>query len=233
VGDLPKANELLSELQQSDNAFTPRARIWQIVLAGGMARGYAELADGYVAGGRINRADALEFHKQAVSLRAMASHCAMDFTQAVHAFLSRDPSVDVQLGFDLPPGTAGQPILLRKPYGGTMPIDSEVRALETAMIEYDVIRAICQANGTESDSPQMVAKFKAEVMTPRVTFLWAAARTLFDVSAIYNYDKLDEPRRFQAMCQEALAALQSIPATDETKAMTKKIQAALKKAPGH
>jgi hypothetical protein len=70
-------------------------------------------------------------------------------------------------------------------------------------------------------------------MTPRVTFLWAAARTLFDVSAIYNYDKLDEPRRFQAMCQEALAALQSIPATDETKAMTKKIQAALKKAPGH
>jgi hypothetical protein len=229
-GDMAKANDRLSEIQQSDNGFTPRARIWQIVLAGGMSQGYSELADGYAAGDRLHHKDQLAFHSQVTELRALASHTAMDFTQAVDAFIHRDPSTDVQLGFDLPPGTLTEPVLLRKPYRGIMPQEGEMQALRTTMLEHDVIGMICSVNGATNDSAPMLAKFKAEVTTPRFTFLYAAAKTLFEVSGIFALNRLDEPQKFKVMTQEALSALKSIPETDATKALTKKIEAAVKKA---
>src|ERR1017187_9477332 len=202
-GDIMKANDELSELQQTDNEFSPRARIWQTVLAGGMARGYCELADGYESGGRINHANPLAFHKQMMDLRAMAAHAAMDFTQAVHLFAARDPSAEVQLAFDLPPGSAAEAV-----------------SLETAMVERGVIRAVCQANGTEGDSAQALERFRAgEVKTPRATFLYAAAKTLFDVSDVFGYNKMDQPQRRKVMLDEALAALHSIPETKEAVAL--------------
>ena len=229
-GDLAKANDRLSEIQQTDNGFTPRARIWQIVLAGGLAQGYADLADAYAAGERTNRKESLAFHRQAKENRTLAAHAAMDFTQAVHAFIKRDPSTDVQLGFDLPPGSLTDPALLRKPYEGAMPQEGEIQTLRTNVLEHDVIGQICLVNGTTNDSAQMLAKFKAEVTTPRFTFLYASAKTLLDVSGIFALNRMDEPQKLQVMCQEALSALKSIPETDATKALTKKIEAAMKKA---
>jgi hypothetical protein len=231
-GDIMKANDDLSELQQSDNEFSPRARIWQTVLAGGMARGYCELADGYESGGRINRAHSLAFHKQVVDLRAMAAHAAMDFTQAVHLFANRDPSAEVQLAFDLPPGSAADPAALRKAYAGIVMQEAETQSLETAMVERGVIRAVCQANGTEGDSAQALERFRAgEVKTPRATFLYAAAKTLFDVSEVFSPNKMDQPQRRKVMLEEALAALHAIPETKEATALATKVQAVLKKIP--
>lgn len=231
-GDIMKANDDLSELQQTDNTFSPRARIWQTVLAGGMARGYCELADGYESGARINHANSLAFHKQMMDLRAMAAHAAMDFTQAVHMFAARDPSAEVQLAFDLPPGSSADPAALRKAYAGILMPDAEAVSLETAMIERGVIRAVCQANGTEGDSAQALERFRAgEVKTPRATFLFSAARTLFDVSDVFGPNKLDQPQRRKVMLEEAMAALHSIPETKEATALTAKIQAVLKKIP--
>jgi len=231
-GDIMKANDELSELQQTDNEFSPRARIWQTVLAGGMARGYCELADGYESGGRLKPASSLEFHKQVTNLRAMAAHAAMDFTQAVHWFATRDPSADVQLAFDLPPGSAADPAALRKAYAGILMPDAEAQSLETAMVERGVIRAVCQANGTEGDSAQALERFRAgEVKTPRATFLYAAAKTLFDVSDVFSANKLDQPQRRRVMLDEALASLHSSPETMEAAALATKIQAVLKKIP--
>jgi hypothetical protein len=231
-GDLAKANDDLSELQQDDNEFSPRARIWQTVLAGGLAKGYCELADGYESGARLSRTDSLAFHKQVVELRSLAAHAAMDFTQAVHSFTTRDPSSEVQLAFDLPPGSVTEPVALRRAYGGLLMQDAEMQALETAMVERGVIRAICQATGSEGDSAQALERFRAsEVKTPRATFVYAAAKTLFDVSDLFGPAKMDEPQRRRVMLAEALAALQSIAQTKDTTALATKIQAALKKIP--
>jgi len=233
AGDLAKANDDLSEIQQSDNVFVPRARIWQIVLAGGMARGYSELADGYASGARLNRENSLPFHKQVTDLRAQSGHAAMDFTQAVHSFVAQDPSADVQLGFDLPPGSVVEPLALRKPYAGMVLQDAEAQALETAMLERGVIRVLCLVNGAPEDSAQVLEKYRAdEVKTPRATFLYAAAKTLFDASDIFSSNKLDQPQRLKVMCEEAEAALHSIPESRETAALAAKIQGVLKKIPG-
>ena len=232
-GDLAKANDSLSELQQSDNEFSPRARIWQVVLAGGLAKGYSELADGYGSGARLSAGNSLAFHKQMVDLRSLAAHAAMDFTQAVHAFTTRDPSSDVQLAFELPPGSAADPLLLRKAYSGTPMTDGETQALETAMLERGVIRAICQAaTGSEGDSAQALERFRAsEVKVARGTFVYAAAKALFNLSDLFGPAKMDEPQHRKVMLAEASAALASVPETSETKALATKVQALLKKIP--
>jgi len=232
-GDFAKANDDLSELQQSDNVFAPRARIWQIVLAGGMARGYSELADGYEAGAKFNRDNSLPLHKRLTDLRAAASHAAMDFTQAVHSFAANDPSADVQLSFDFPPGSIAQPLSLRKVYSGAVLTDSEAQALEAAMAERGVIRMLCLAGGTAEDPAKALEKFKGgDVKTPRATFLYATAKTLFDASELFTSNKLDQPQRRRVMCEEALVALRSVPETSETSGLVARIQTALKKIPG-
>ena len=233
IGDMTRANDSLSELQQRDNGFTPRARIWQIVLAGGMAQGYCDLADGYASGARLNRANSLPFYKQVTALRAMASHTAMDFTQAVHTFVNRDPSQEVQLAFELPPGSITEPVALRRPYAGIPMQDAEAQALETAMVERGVLRALCLAAGSKDDSAQALERFRAEeVKTPRATFLYAAAKMLFDVSDVFSPNKMDQPQRLRVMLNEATAALGSVAETKESAALNKKIQAVLKRIPG-
>jgi hypothetical protein len=232
-GDLAKANYNLSELQQSDNVFAPRARIWQVVLAAGMARGYSELADAYEAGAKFNRDNSLPFHKQVTDLRAQANHAAMDFTQAVHSFAAQDPSADVQLSFELPPGSAVEPPSLRKVFAGIILPDAEAQALETAMVERGVIRVLCLANGVGEDSAQVLVKYKAnEVKTSRATFLYAAAKTLFEASDIFASNRLDQPQRRKVMCDEALVALSSVPETKDSVLLVTRIQNVLRKIPG-
>jgi hypothetical protein len=60
--------------------------------------------------------------------------------------------------------------------------------------------------------------------------VYGTAKALYDLSALWGPQKLDLPNRLQMMCQEALDALHSVPETKETKALTAKIQASLKKS---
>ena len=69
-----------------------------------------------------------------------------------------------------------------------------------------------------------------EFRVPRETFLMAAAKSLSEQSELFTGTKLDQPNRLKMLSQEALAALAAIPPTKETKALTEKIQARLRKA---
>jgi predicted nucleic acid-binding protein len=58
----------------------------------------------------------------------------------------------------------------------------------------------------------------------------AMADSLYRFSQLYAADKLDEPRKMDALIQRAQAALAGLPETKETKEVNARIQAALKKA---
>ena len=58
----------------------------------------------------------------------------------------------------------------------------------------------------------------------------AAAKRLYEASDVYTDKKLDLPNKLKILSIEALGALKSIPETKETKALTDKIQKAMKKA---
>jgi len=234
AGDFVKANENLQQILQTENEFTVRARPWATVLSAGVAQGYAETADEYEAGAKANRANPMPFRKDMSALRTQASAAALEFTENIHKYIAADKEQEVLLAFESPTGSAVEPPGLRKISSGQLVQDSERDALVRAMVQRGFILAAARATGSPNDPAKLAETLKnGEAKTPRPQFLAAMAQELYDRSALFGPTKLDLPNRAQMLCQEALAALQAAgPETKESKALTAKIQASLKKLKG-
>jgi hypothetical protein len=229
-GDLQKTNDDLGEILQNDNDFTAKARVWQIALSAGMVQGADDLAAAYEAGARMNRANPTPFHKNVSQLRTLAGHSALDLAQQVHLLLAKDKAPQIIIAFPFPPGSAVEPPAVRKVTAGVVLQQSEADSLQNAMLERGVVQTVAKLTGNPDDPAKSLDLFKtASVEVKRETFLWAAAKILNDESAIFGPNKLDQPLRLKALCEEALSALGVIPETPETKALASKIQATLKK----
>jgi len=229
-GDFVKADDDLSEIVQTENEFTAKARVWHMVLSAGLSQGFAELATGYEAGGRANRANPGPFRGQANTLRTSAGRAALDFTQAAHDFAAKDQSADVLLAFDFPAGSVAEPGSLNKIAAGMLMLEAEAAALQNAMVQRGTLKALCAVAGSPDDSAKVLDKFKAgEVRIPRATFLSGMAKLLYDDSDVFTSNKLDQPQRLQVMLEESLAALRAVPETKDTKELSTKVQTALKK----
>ena len=230
TGDYQKTDASLAEIFRSDNEFAPRARAWSMVINAGLGEGFAQTADNYDAGARANRANPMPFRKQATALRSFASQAGMQLAEATHTFLEKDKDPTVLLAFEFPSGAAAEPGSLKRVAGGLVLQDSERESLQLSMLQRGVLLSLCRFTGSGDDPAKTLEKVKAaEVRVPREVFLLAAAKTLYDQSELFGSKKLDQPTRLRALCQEALEALGSIPETKETKALTAKIQATLKK----
>jgi hypothetical protein len=229
-GDFVKANENLQQLVRSESEFTARARPWAIVMSAGMARGYAETADAYEAGARMNRANPMPFRKAASQLRTAASASALEFADGVHKFMDIDKGAEVTLPFTQPPGSAADPPSLKKVYAGQLIQESEHESLVRAMMQRGVLRVAGMVAGSPNDPAKTLETLKSgEAKRPRPDVLAALAKELFDRTDIFGPTKLDLPNRTKMLCQEALEALQAGPTGKESKALTDKINALLKK----
>jgi hypothetical protein len=234
-GDFVKANENLQQILQTENEFTVRARPWAIVLSAALAQGYAETADAYEAGAKANRANPMPFRKDMSALRTQASAAALEFTENIHKYIAADKKQEVLLAFENPTGSAIEPPGLRKISSGQLVQDSERDGLVRSMVQRGFILAAARATGSPNDSAKLAETLKTgEAKTPRPQFLAGMAQELYDRSAMFGPTKLDLPNRTQMLCQEALEALQAGgPETKESKALTAKIQASLKKLKGN
>ncbi|MGO9261084.1 MAG: hypothetical protein ACLQU1_32965 [Bryobacteraceae bacterium] len=231
TGDFRKTSENLVQLIQTDNDFTARARPLAAVISAGLAQGYFDLAENYEAGARANRADPTPFRKQVSASRSLSSAAALEFAENIHAFLEKDKEPNVVLACEYPTGSMAEPAGIHKVAKGMLMQDSEKDLLETAMLQRGVVLAMSRFLGAPEDAAKTLELFKAgEPTVPRATFAYGTAKALYDLSALWGPQKLDLPNRLQMMCQEALDALHSVPETKETKALTAKIQATLKKS---
>jgi hypothetical protein len=229
-GDFQKADDNLGEVGRSANEFTDRARPWHIVVAAGMAQGYADMADNYEYGAKANRANPLPFRKEASTERSLAAAAALELAEAVNVSLQKDKDATVLLAFEFPTGSAIEPPGLKKVSGGLLVQDSEKDALQKAMIQRSVVLAASRIVGSPDDPAKALEVFKAsEVRIPRATFVFALARLMYDQADLFTSNKLDQPNRLKLMCDVASQALGSIPETKETKALAARIQATLKK----
>jgi hypothetical protein len=230
AGDYVKTDTQLAEIVRTDNEYAARARAWSMVINAGLSQGYSQLSDSFEAGARANRANPMPFRKQVTTLSSLASASDMQLVETLHHFLERDKDPTVLLAFDYPGGAAAEPGSLKRVAGGILIQDSERDALQLAMLQRGVLLSLCRFTGSPDDSAKTLEKFKTpEVRVPREVVLFAVAKTLFDQSEIFGSNKLDQPARLKALCQEALEALKAIPETKETKALAAKIQASLKK----
>ncbi len=233
AGDFVKTGENLQQLIRSDNEFTARSRPWAIVISAGLAQGYAETADMYEEGARANRANPTPFRKEVSQLRSMSSAAAVEFAEGVHVLLEKDKSPNITLAFEHPTGAAAQPGGLRKVAGGAWIQDSERESLLHAMLQRGVVLSAGRSAGSPDDPAKALEVLKnGDAQIARPLFLFASAKMLYDQSSLFSATKMDQPVRLRLMCQVALDALQGVPESKETKALTTKIQAALKKIKG-
>ena len=231
TGDYLKTNDNLGQITKSDNEFTARARIWQMVIVSGIAQADMDLADVYDLGARANRANPTPFRRQASMLRTGASAAALEFTEVFHSFQGTVKDPAVALEFDYPSGSASQPPELKKITTGIVLQESEMALVHRAMIQRGVLRSLCRAVGAPDDPAKALELFKSGKPEVRRDLLrLQMAGLLHEEAQLFGPTKLDQPNRVKMMCGEALDALHGLPASKQTKDLGSKIQSTLKKS---
>lgn len=223
AGDFLKTSDNLSQLSSS-NDYGVRTQPWAIVMSAGLAKGYMDLADNFELGGRANRANPTPFRRQVDQLRRQASTATMQGAEVIHKFLAGDKTDPIVLEFPYPTGSLSDPVQLQRVAKGMMVPDAEIEDLERSMLQRGVLFTVTRVVGAGEDPAKTLEIFKAgEVKVPRATFLLGVSRSLVDEADLYTPTKLDQPDRMNVLCQEATEALESLPASKETKDLAAKI----------
>jgi hypothetical protein len=230
AGDYIKTLEHLDKILADDNDYTARALPWSLVLTSGMASGYAELADHYEIGARVNKSDPTAFRRSVSTYRAFASRFSLQYAENA-AKMDKVKGDSVPLAFGYPNGTASPVASLTKVASGVILPAAEAETAQKRAIERGVLLAACRAAGAPDDTARTNAILKApDAKAQRAAFMIAVAQTLFDESQLYSQRKLDDPQKLAIFCQRAQEALKSVPECKESKDLNVKIGNALKKS---
>ncbi|MGA3042748.1 MAG: hypothetical protein ABSF54_18380 [Bryobacteraceae bacterium] len=229
AGDYQKTIEHLGNILSSPNDYVARAQPWMLVLTSGMVQGYADLADAFEAGGRANHVNAANFHRQVNTYRGSANTLALQFAENFSKFQSKDELVT--LAFAYPTGSPNEVVLLNRVAGGAWLPEAEIETAQKRAIERDVLLAACRAAGAKNDPAKAQDLLKTgEAKVPRAAFVEAMAAALFEESQLYAQNKLAQPDKMKIFCSRAQEALKTVPPSQDSQDLDKKIQAALKKA---
>jgi hypothetical protein len=230
AGDYGKTIEHLGRVTATENEFTALARPWLMVLTSGMARAHMELANNFEAGARVNRADPTSFRRQVTNHRGAASRLALQFAEEFEAF-RKSAAEYVTLAFPYPSGSPGPVPLLTKVANGILPAAAELEAAQRRAIARGVLLNTCSAAGAADDPGRVQDLLKpGEAKVPRAAFFMAMASALFEQSQLFSRQKLDEPEKMKILCARAQEALKTLPPSKESKELSSKIEATLKRA---
>jgi hypothetical protein len=230
-GDFAKTSENLARLATSTE-YSAKSQPWRLILASGMAQGNVELGEKYEFGGKVNKAIAIGFQRAANVCRTNANSYTLEFVETLHDFRQNNKDAQIALAFPLPPGTAAEPSAIGRITKGILPPEAERASLERDMNRRGVLLAAARVLGAKDDGAKLTAAFKdkAEVTVPREQFMRAMAGSLYDRAQLYLPKQLDQPKRLQVLCNEALEAMKAVPQqSKEDKELIKKITDTLKK----
>lgn len=223
--DYVKTNDNLGQLTNSENEFTARARVWQMVVSAGLARGYNDLADAYEQGRKFTRKDQAPFREQVRLSRGSASQAALLCGETFRRFLDADKNEKIVIAFEFPKAVEEPPQLARLGKG-LLATGVEADTMQAALLQRGVRAVAAAVAGTPDDFVKAADGFKSGTL-PRADFLAGMAAALYDQSTFFGPKKLDEPQRMKAFCILAQTALGQAPQTRQNKELQKKIQKAL------
>jgi hypothetical protein len=203
AGDYVKTLDHLDHLIDNQNEYTARAVPWSLVLTSGVAAGYMELADAYVAGARVNKNNALALRRKATDYRTMASPLVLRFAETVDK-MSKIPAGGVQLAFGLPKGSAATPALVTHIASGFQPTRADEEKAQVLNVQRNVLLAVCRAAGAPNDTARTEEILgHASALIPRATFEGTISEILNLESTLYSREKLDDPQKLQALQSRA------------------------------
>jgi hypothetical protein len=230
TGDFNKTLDHLDKLLAEKNEFSARALPWSLICMSGLAKGYMELADHYEIGGRANKSDPSSFRKQVSNCRSFAGRLSMRVADKFGE-IQATKEEQIPMGFPYPPGTASPVPQLDKVVRGIIMPEAEIEAAQKRALERGILRAASRAIGAPEDSAKLQETLKSGTATvPRAAFMLAMADTLYEEAQLFGRMKLDQPEKLQILLSRAQEVLKGIPESKETKELSGKIQAEMKKA---
>lgn len=229
AGDYSKAIDHLSEIAQPGGEFAERAQPFRLVLAAGMASGYADLAEAFEAGARMNQKAATEFRRRMNVYRSQANRRAVSFAEYYAAFRKAGPGESIPIAFPYPSGSPLPVAELTKAGQGIVLSETELATAERRAIARAILMAACRAVGAEEDTAKAQQIFSGENVTvPKATFLLAMAKELSELGELYGPAKMNEPDKLKAFNEQALETLKALPESAESKKLIEKIEKTLK-----
>jgi hypothetical protein len=229
AGDYEKAQANLEQVAKSDSENKDQAALWRATLSAGLARGYMELGNTLEEVVKHDSSLAGDFTVRIQDYRRDARRHAISFTESIgmlRKIAEAQPAIKLQ--FPFPAGSANEaPALVSLKKGEKVP-PPQIDAAVGYTLKRGVLLQAAQMAGARGDATKAQAQFQsgaAEV--PKLVFLQALGKSLYDVSALFSKDQLNEPKIQKVMLESALQCLG--PALETEDAALKKQTEEIKK----
>jgi hypothetical protein len=223
AGDYSRAMQHLADLATKNREYRERARYWLIVVAGGVADGYRELANAYDSASKQNRTASWDYSRKTGEIRTMAGNAALTFAENVRDVL-KEPKFNFDFGF--PTGSAAEPSQMVRLNKGLTLQAADHEAARQAAAQRGVVRFAAALAGAPNDPAKAAAQF---ANPPRDAVLAAIAQNLLSAADLYANKKLDMPRRGNALCKVAMEAVALLPNGKERQQLESKAKEELKR----
>ena len=229
TGDYQRTLEHLDAVCRTQNEFTARAQVWELIMSSGMAKSYMDLADYFEFGSRARPMNPGQFRRFMSDYRTYASRLSLQFAQLFQDFEKNNKDAKITFDFPFPDGTALPSPMITKIGNGDMPQSAVMDDIRRQHLKTGVVLQTCRALGFPEDTAKAHELFKAQsVQVPRETFMLAMATALYDQAQLFGRAKLDQPDRLKLFDGHALDLVKGLPQSKETTALTAKIQKSLK-----
>lgn len=217
AGDLTKTQEHLEKVLLSDNPFRARATIWHLVMSGGMALGYKELAEAYDAGGSQTKTQAGEFRRRATDMNRLSRQYCIALAQELDRFQKEASGAnEFSLDFSFPHGSANEDPAIGRIRKGILPPEEERTKAERFTIARGVLLETGAVVGTGEDAAKTFAVFQTKpVKVPKAVFLYGLAENLVETAKIFDRKRLNEPDKKKILLQLALDCLKPAEQADD------------------
>jgi hypothetical protein len=229
AGDYQKTLEHLDAVCRSQNDYTARAQVWELIMSSGLAKSYMDLADYFEYGSRARPMNPAQFRRMMSDYRTYASRLSLQFAQLFQDFEKTNKDAKVTFDFPFPDGNGIPSPQITKIGNGDMPASAVLDDLRRQHLKTGVVLQTCRALGVPEDTAKAQQLFKTQpVQVPRETFMLAMATALYDQAQLFARAKLDQPDRVKMFDAHALDLVKGLPQSKETSALTTKIEKALK-----
>ncbi len=232
-GEYIKTSSVLVELGEKKGEFTEQARPWAMVMTGGMANAYMELADKFAEGTKKTRGDAVPFRRYNNEYKGKASASAMQFIELARGYVAESKAADAKFVFEMPEATFTEPGQYKKITTGLLVPAAEIVGVEQEVVRREIANQASIALGSPKDAAKARASYKDGTATAAgQAFLFMTAKQLWNIGEMFGQKKLNQPARFtHAAYDTAAQALGLVKGNKEADALLKKIAEADKKLP--
>ena len=224
TGDYLKANDGLAQLVKTDSELGVRSQPLAIIISTGIAQAYTELSDSFDKGSEANRDSFTALHRQTNVFRSHAGTATLECAEAVQKFLAGAKADSITVELPYPTGNVAEPAQLERISKGANLPAGELETLQRDMLRRGVVLSMLHFVGAGDDPAKGAEIFKSgEVKVPRAVFVEQMAKALLDRCDLFSGKKLDKPEQVNMFCDMADQGLKSIPATNDTKALSDRL----------